>query len=175
MTNDTRVLQLKSSIDYDSLGDHLQQIASFSISKYEDSNKRTFSQDEREQLQVNIAQALKQDIDELELKQYEYQKRAFDEAAMTLEDVVTAEENRMEFKRAMSSDILQDNLKDIAAYTVEKYEFTNNCTLSEDLNEKAQATIVNALQQYADMLLVRRQRFLNSLFAKAREIVEKGG
>ena len=173
MTSENRLIQLSSSIDYESLADNVSRIAGFTIGKYEDNNDRAFSQDEREKLQAQIEEALMQDIDEVEMKQHEYQKKAFDEASRTLDEVMAIEENRMELKKAISANVLQDNLEDIAAFTIEKYEYKNNCTLPRELSEKIQATIVDVLHQYANLIMTRRRRFLNSLFAKAAKIVDE--
>lgn len=175
MSAQNPVLELKSAIDYDTLAENLKHIAEFAvISCDNDGGKGALSQDQREQLKSKIVAALGQDIDKLKGSLTERQKNAFDEAAKILDDIVAAAEHKVTFKPAASSDVVGDNMEDIADFTIEKYEFKKGCSLPQETSDKARAEIVKTLNLRAGVILSRRQRFLNTLIAKARKIAEAG-
>lgn len=51
------------------------------------------------------------------------------------------QEKRGSVKSAVDLAIVGDSINDIAAFTLEKYEFQNNCTLSPEVREAGEAKI----------------------------------
>ena len=75
-------------------------------------------------------------------------------------------------------DVVGDNLKDIAGFTIEKYEYINECTLSEGMREEALVRINDALWQRVEQLKRQRLLILKEMFIAAsralEEVVESG-
>ena len=75
-------------------------------------------------------------------------------------------------------DVVGDNLKDIAGFTIEKYEYINECTLSEEMREEALVRINDALWQRVEHLKRQRMLVLKEMFIAASgaldEVVESG-
>ena len=73
--------------------------------------------------------------------------------------------------------IIGDNISDIAEFTIDKYEFRNDNTLSSDVREKAAARIEEALWERVNELNLLRKQYLAGLFSladeKLSEVVDK--
>lgn len=81
-------------------------------------------------------------------------------------------------RSAIDFTIVGDNIDDIAAFTVEKYEFKHDCTLSAEVHEAGIAKIKDALWQRVEELKRRRMKVLAEMFSLAEttleEVVNKG-
>ena len=81
----------------------------------------------------------------------------------------TDDEKIGSMRSAVDMDIIGDNISDIAEFTIEKYEFKNDNTLSSEVRKKAVATIEEVLwQQVAELNLLRKQ-YLAGMFSLAEE------
>ena len=81
----------------------------------------------------------------------------------------TDDEKIGSMRSAVDMDIIGDNISDIAEFTIEKYEFKNDNTLSSEVRKKAVATIEEVLwQQVAELNLLRKQ-YLAGMFNLAEE------
>ena len=81
-------------------------------------------------------------------------------------------------RTAVDFTIVGDNIDDIAHFTVEKYEFKHDCTLSAEIHEAGIARIKDALWQRVEELKRRRMQVLAEMFSLAEttfeEVVKKG-
>ena len=81
-------------------------------------------------------------------------------------------------KSAVDLAIVGDNITDIAAFTLEKYEFKNNTTLSAELREAGDARIKEVLWKRVEELKKRRMQILAEMFTLAettlQEVIDKG-
>ncbi len=68
---------------------------------------------------------------------------------------------------AVDFNIVGDNISDIAEFTVEKYEFKNDVTLSPELREKALKEITDVLWQQVEQLKQQHRRVLARMFDSA--------
>lgn len=69
-------------------------------------------------------------------------------------------------------DIVGDNLKDIAGFTIEKYEYTNDCTLSAETRQKALLKISDALWQCVEQQKRERLVLLQNMFIAASKALD---
>ena len=69
-------------------------------------------------------------------------------------------------------DIVGDNLKDIAGFTIEKYEYTNECTLSAETRQKALIKISDALWQCVEQQKRERLVLLQNMFIAASKALD---
>ena len=70
-------------------------------------------------------------------------------------------------------DVVGDNLKDIAGFTIEKYEYINECTLSEEMREQALVRINDALWQRVEQLKRQRLLVLQEMFVAASRALDE--
>ena len=88
-----------------------------------------------------------------------------------------AEEKIGTIRTSVDYDVVGDNILDIAEFTVEKYEFRNDTTLSAETRERAVTQIREVLWQRIERLKVRRQQILADMFNAAEialnEVIEK--
>ncbi len=93
---------------------------------------------------------------------------------MTMRD----EEKIGSVKSAVDLAIVGDNITDIAAFTLEKYEFKNDTTLSAELREAGDTKIKEVLWKRVEELKKRRMQILAEMFTLAEttleEILNKG-
>ena len=86
------------------------------------------------------------------------------------------EEKMGSMKSAVDMEIVGDNISDIAEFTIEKYEYRIDSTLSPEVREKAVSTIEEALWKKIEELNLLRKQYLAGLFNLAdktlSEIVE---
>lgn len=87
------------------------------------------------------------------------------------------EEKIGSMQSAVDMSIIGDNISDIAEFTIDKYEFRNDNTLSSDVREKAAARIEEALWDRVNELNLLRKQYLAGLFSladeKLSEVVDK--
>jgi len=74
---------------------------------------------------------------------------------------------------AVDFNIVGDNISDIAEFTVEKYEFKNDVTLSPELREKALKEITDVLWQQVEQLKQQHRRVLARMFDAAETTLEE--
>jgi hypothetical protein len=88
------------------------------------------------------------------------------------------EQKTASVRNALDLTIVGDNIGDIALFTIEKYEFKNNSTLSPEIREEAIAQIKDVLCQRVEELKRRRLQILAEMFTTAEnaldEVVNKG-
>ena len=93
--------------------------------------------------------------------------------------MATSEEEKMRSIRdAVDFAIVGDNISDIAEFTVEKFEFKSDKTLSSETREEGIARIKEVLWQRVEDLKRRRMQVLAEMFTLAErtleEVVSKG-
>ena len=69
-------------------------------------------------------------------------------------------------------DIVGDNLKDIAGFTLEKYEYVNDCTLSSETRQRAMTRINDALWQCVEQSKRERLVLLQRMFIAASNALD---
>ena len=78
---------------------------------------------------------------------------------------------------ALDTELVGDNISDIAEFTVEKFEFRTDSTLSAEVREQAVAEIKDILWRRVERLKERRQEVLADMFnaaeAKLGEVIER--
>ena len=91
---------------------------------------------------------------------------------------ISDEEKIRSVKSAVDLAIVGDNISDIAAFTVEKYEFKNDTTLSSEVREAGDARIKDVLWKRVEELKKRRMQILAEMFTLAEttldEVISKG-
>lgn len=92
--------------------------------------------------------------------------------------IPSSEEKMGSLKSSVDMTIVGDNLNDIVEFTLEKYEFKNDTTLSAEVREEASAKMKEALWQRVEELRKRRVQILAATFTLAEttldEVVNKG-
>ncbi len=86
---------------------------------------------------------------------------------------VSDEEKIGSVRSAVDLAIVGDNISDIAAFTVEKYEFKNDTTLSSEVREAGDARIKAVLWQRVEGLKKRRMQILAEMFTLAETTLEE--
>ena len=81
----------------------------------------------------------------------------------------TDDEKIGSMRSAVDMDIIGDNISDIAEFTIEKYEFKNDSTLSSEVRKDAVATIEEVLWQRVAELNLLRKQYLAGMFSLAEE------
>ena len=69
-------------------------------------------------------------------------------------------------------DIVGDNLKDIAGFTLEKYEYVNDCTLPRETRQRALERINEALWRCVEQSKRERLIILKSMFLAASNALD---
>ena len=82
------------------------------------------------------------------------------------------QEKTITIKNALDLNIVGENIHDIAEFTIEKYEFRNDTTLSADAREEAIKKIRDALWKRIEEMRARRQEWLRQMFATAESALE---
>ena len=75
-------------------------------------------------------------------------------------------------RSAVDLAIVGDNISDIAAFTLEKYEFKNDTTLSSETREAGDARIKDVLWKRVEELKRRRMQVLAEMFTLAETTLE---
>jgi len=76
-------------------------------------------------------------------------------------------------RTSVDFDIVGENIQHIANFTIEKYEYQNDRTLSLKEREAVVAGITNALWQYIERLKTRRKQLLTEMFKSAETVLER--
>lgn len=91
---------------------------------------------------------------------------------------INDEEKMGSVRSSVDFAIVGDNISDIAEFTLEKYEFKNNATLSSETRVEGAAKIKEVLWQRVEELKKRRMQILAEMFTLAEktldEIIKKG-
>ena len=82
------------------------------------------------------------------------------------------DEKLITIKNCIDFGIVEDNILDIADFTVEKYEFRNDTTLSPDMREAAVSRIRDVLWQKVEVIKLRRQEILEDMFNAAQATLD---
>ena len=83
------------------------------------------------------------------------------------------EEKILSVRYAVDFNIVGDNISDIAEFTIEKFEFKNDVTLSPEQREKATKQITEALWQQVEQLKRQHRRVLARMFDAAETALEE--
>ncbi|MYC28381.1 MAG: hypothetical protein F4X63_10380 [Nitrospira sp. SB0662_bin_26] len=75
-------------------------------------------------------------------------------------------------KSAVDLAIVGDNISDIAEFTLEKYEFKNDTTLSSEVREEGVAKVKEELWKRVEQLKKRRMQILAEMFTLAEKTLE---
>ena len=75
-------------------------------------------------------------------------------------------------RTSVDFDIVGENIQHIANFTIEKYEYQNDRTLSLKTREAVVAGITNALWQYIERLKTRRKQLLTEMFKSAESVLD---
>lgn len=75
-------------------------------------------------------------------------------------------------KKAFDQNIVGENILEIAAFAVEKYEFHNDLTLSDEVREVALMEAAQALWKIVEELRLRRKQILKRMFERADAAVQ---
>ena len=83
-------------------------------------------------------------------------------------------DNRMiTVKSSVDFNIVGDNILDIADFTIEKYEFRNDTTLSAEVRDAASTAIRKALWGRVEELKLKRKQILAGMFELADETMQR--
>ena len=82
-------------------------------------------------------------------------------------------ERAITVKSMIDFNIVGDNILDIADFAVEKYEFSNETTLSANVRAEAVNRVREALWRRVEELKMRRQQILQGMFDLADDTVRK--
>lgn len=74
-------------------------------------------------------------------------------------------------RSAVDFDIVGENIHDIAEFAIERYEFTNETTLSAEQREEAIRKIRDELWTLVEKMKARRKQWLKALFDTANGCV----
>ena len=85
-------IPIRSSVDFDIIGDNIQQIANFTIEKYEYQNDRSLPLKTREAIVAGITHSLWQDIERLKSRRKQLLTEMFKCAESVLEELVARAE-----------------------------------------------------------------------------------
>ncbi len=78
-----------------------------------------------------------------------------------------------QLRESINEGVLNDNLEDIAAYTVEKHTFLDETPLSPEQSEEARKFVLNALWQTVQERRKRRLKLLEACFKMADKILHE--
>ncbi|MDE2667403.1 MAG: STAS domain-containing protein [Acidobacteriota bacterium] len=76
-------------------------------------------------------------------------------------------------RTSVDFDIVGENIQHIANFTIEKYEYQNDRSLSLKEREAVVAGITNALWQYIERLKTRRKQLLTEMFKSAESVLDE--
>lgn len=83
------------------------------------------------------------------------------------------DEKMAQVRSSVDFNVVGDNILDIADFTVEKYEFRTDTTLSPEQRSEAVETIKDALWKKVEELRMRRKQILEMMFNLADETLEE--
>ena len=84
-----------------------------------------------------------------------------------------SDERLLTIRNAVDFSIVEDNVQDIAEFTVEKHEFRTGAMLPPEVRERAIARIRDVLWQKVEALKLRRQQLLEGMFRTAQETLDE--
>ena len=87
-------------------------------------------------------------------------------------DPQQSERNDETLRNEIDFDIVGDNLKDIAGFTLEKYEYVNDCTLPRETRQRALERINEALWRCVEQSKRERLLILKSMFLAASNALD---
>ena len=85
---------------------------------------------------------------------------------------VKKKEVKIEVKEAVDYVIVRDNIEDITNFTLEKYEFTNDTVLSDEIRRVATTRIKTVLWQEIERLRHHRKMLLEKMFKDAEKTLD---
>ena len=85
---------------------------------------------------------------------------------------ISDQEKMGSIKSAVDLAIVGDNISDIADFTLEKYEFKNDTTLSSEVREEGLAKVKDELWKRVEQLKKRRMQILAEMFTLAEKTLE---
>ena len=83
-----KIMSIKSAVDFDIVGDNLQDIAEFTVEKYEFRNDSDLPDEIRKEAIAKINSALWQKVEEMKLRRREILVSMFNAAEDTLNEVL---------------------------------------------------------------------------------------
>jgi hypothetical protein len=83
-----KIMSIRSAVDFDIVGDNIQDIAEFTIEKYEFRNDSDLPDEIRKEAIAKINSALWQEVEELKLRRREILVSIFNAAEDTLNEVL---------------------------------------------------------------------------------------
>lgn len=86
---------------------------------------------------------------------------------------VGGDEKLVTIKNSVDFGIVEDNVQDIAEFTVEKHEFKSGVTLPPEVRERAIARIRDVLWQRVEVLKLQRHKLLEGMFKTAQETLDE--
>ena len=86
---------------------------------------------------------------------------------------VNNEEKIGQIRSSVDLNVLGDNILDIADFTVEKYEFRTDTTLSPEMRAEAVEKIKDALWKKVEEMRLRRKQILEQMFNLADETLNE--
>lgn len=86
---------------------------------------------------------------------------------------VNNEEKIGQIRSSVDLNILGENILDIADFTVEKYEFRTDSTLSPEMRAEAVEKIKDALWKRVEEMRLRRKQILEQIFNLADETLNE--
>lgn len=86
---------------------------------------------------------------------------------------VGSKEKLLTIRNSIDFGVVEDNVQDIAEFTVEKHEFRTGVTLPPEVRERAIARIRDVLWQRVEALKLRRQKLLEGMFKTAQETLDE--
>ena len=86
---------------------------------------------------------------------------------------VQKKEVKIEVKEAVDYVIVGDNIEDITNFTLEKYEFTNDTILSDEIRHAATTKIKTVLWQEIERLRHHRKMLLEKMFREAEKMLNE--
>ena len=76
-------------------------------------------------------------------------------------------------KKAVDMQIVGENILDVADFAIEKYEFENDATLSDEVREEAIERVREDLWDLVKEFRARRKEWLQTMFQTADKAVKK--
>ncbi|MDE2773338.1 MAG: hypothetical protein OXI46_06475 [Gemmatimonadota bacterium] len=76
-------------------------------------------------------------------------------------------------KKAVDMQIVGENILDVADFAIEKYEFENDVSLSDDVREAAVERVREDLWDLVKEFRARRKEWLQTMFQTADKAVKK--
>lgn len=85
---------------------------------------------------------------------------------------INDQEKMGSIKSAVDLAIVGDNISDIAEFTLEKYEFKNDTTVSPEVREEGLTKVKETLWERVEQLKKRRLQILAEMFTLAEKTLE---